>query len=169
MFAPHTVETAPEGSRATMAAMAGAGGGVVPDAVARLAASPELLTGFLDMTARFDRCTLDPIAREVVIMRVAVHNDCHICIAMHAGKLRKLGAPPELAAALRGQQPLADERLEAVRVFTREVMATAGAVDTRAVEAFSAHGYTERNALEVVLGVGTYTLSTFANRLVRAA
>lgn len=169
MFAPHTVETAPEGSRATMAAMAGAGGGVVPDAVARLAASPELLTGFLDMTARFDRCTLDPIAREVVIMTVAVHNDCHICIEMHAGKLRKLGAPPELAAALRGQQPLADERLDAVRVFTREVMATAGAVDTRAVEAFSAHGYTERNALEVVLGVGTYTLSTFANRLVRAA
>lgn len=169
MFAPHTVETAPEGSRATMASVADAGGGVVPDAVARLAASPELLTGFLDMTARFDRCTLDPIAREVVIMTVAVHNDCHICTAMHAGKLRKLGAPPELATALREQRALADERLEAVRVFTREIMAAAGAVDTRAVEDFSAHGYTERNALEVVLGIGTYTISTFANRLVRAA
>ncbi|WP_280401127.1 carboxymuconolactone decarboxylase family protein [Nocardia carnea] len=168
MFAPHTVDTAPEGSRAAMAAVAGAWGGVLPDAVARLAASPELLTGFLDMTARFDRCTLDPIAREVVIMTVAVRNDCHICIAQHAGKLRTLGAPPELVAELRGQRALDDERLEAVRTFTLEAMATAGAVDPRAVEAFVAHGYTERNALEVVLGIGTYTISTFANRLVRA-
>ncbi|MFD4402275.1 carboxymuconolactone decarboxylase family protein [Nocardia sp. NPDC058499] len=168
MFDPHTLETAPEGSRATMAAIT-AGGGAVPDAVARLAASPELLTGFLDMTARFDRCTLDPIAREVVIMTVAVHNDCHICIAMHTGKLRTLGAPAELAAALRAQRALDDQRLEAVRVFTREVIATAGAVDTRALDAFSAHGFTERNALEVVLGIGTYTISTLANRLVRAA
>lgn len=169
MFAPHTLETAPEGSRATMAAMADAAGGVVPEAVAQLAASPELLTGFLDMTARFDRCTLDPIAREIVIMTVAVHNDCHICIAMHTGKLRKLGAAPELAAALREKRALDDERLDAVRVFTLEVMATAGAVDTRSVDAFAAQGYTERNALEVVLGVGTYTISTYANRLVRAA
>lgn len=168
MFAPHTVETAPEGSRATMAAVADAWGGVLPDAVARLAASPELLTGFLDMTARFDRCTLEPIAREVVIMTVAVRNDCHICVAQHAGKLRKLGAAPELVAALRAQQAVDDERLEAVRVFTREVMAAAGGVDSRVLEAFTAHGYTERNALEVVLGVGTYTISTFANRLVRA-
>ncbi len=168
MFAPQTVETAPAGSRATMTAMADAWGGVVPDAVARLAASPELLTGFLDMTARFDQCTLEPIAREVVIMTVAVHNDCHICIAQHAGKLRKLGAPPELAAALRARRPLDDERLEAVRTFTLEIMATAGAVDARAVEAFAAHGFTERNALEVVLGIGTYTISTFANRLVGA-
>ncbi|MGI5216971.1 carboxymuconolactone decarboxylase family protein [Nocardia sp. CA-290969] len=168
MFAPHTVETAPEGSRATMAAMADTWGGVVPDAVARLAASPELLTGFLDMTARFDQCTLDPIAREVVIMTVAVHNDCHICIAQHAGKLRKLGGAPELVAALRERRALADERLEAVREFTLAVMAAAGGMDSSAVEAFSAHGYTERNALEVVLGVGTYTISTFANRLVRA-
>ena len=30
------------------------------------------------------------------------------------------------------------------------------------------HGYTAENALEVVLGIGTYTMSTLANRLVRA-
>jgi hypothetical protein len=30
------------------------------------------------------------------------------------------------------------------------------------------HGYTIRNALEVVLGVGTYTMSTLANRMTQA-
>lgn len=36
------------------------------------------------------------------------------------------------------------------------------------LDAFLAHGHTPRNALEVVLGIGTYTLSTLANRLTRA-
>ncbi|NCL75950.1 hypothetical protein [Rhodococcus sp. YH1] len=33
---------------------------------------------------------------------------------------------------------------------------------------FTAAGFTARNALEVVLGVGTFTLSTLANRLTAA-
>ncbi|MFI1364938.1 carboxymuconolactone decarboxylase family protein [Streptomyces griseochromogenes] len=169
MFAAHSVESAPEASRPAMQAVAGASGGTVPDAVARLAASPELLNGFLALSASFERCTLDPLAREVVIMTVAVRNQCHICVAMHTGKLRKLGAETELIAALREERALTDERLEALRMFTLDVLSTAGGVDDDALKALRAHGYTERNALEVVLGIGTYTMSTFANRLVRAA
>ena len=33
---------------------------------------------------------------------------------------------------------------------------------------FQLHGYTSQNALEVVLGIGEYTLSTFANRMTGA-
>lgn len=167
MFTEHTLETAPPASRAAMERTA-ATFGKVPDAVARLAESPELLNGFLELSAAFERTTLDPVAREVVIMTVAVRNDCHICVAMHTGKLRKLGAEAGLIAALREQRELGDERLEAVRQFTLEVLARAGGVGDDALKAFLAHGYTERNALEVVLGIGTYTMSTLANRLTRA-
>lgn len=48
------------------------------------------------------------------------------------------------------------------------MLATAGAVDDAALDAFLDRGYTARNALEVVLGIGTYTLSALANRLTRA-
>ncbi|MBM7170929.1 carboxymuconolactone decarboxylase family protein [Streptomyces sp. G44] len=167
MFAEHTVETAPPASRAAMERTAAAFG-QVPNAVARLAESPELLNGFLEMTAAFDRATLDPVAREVVIMTVATRNDCHICVTMHTGKLRKLGASPELITALREERALPDERLEAVRRFTLTVLATAGAAPDADLKAFLARGHTERNALEVVLGIGTYTMSTLANRLTRA-
>ncbi|QES42267.1 alkylhydroperoxidase [Streptomyces venezuelae] len=169
MFTAHTPETAPPDSRPAMERTAAAFGGQVPDAVARLAGSPELLNGFLQMSAAFDRTTLDPVAREVVIMTVAVRNDCHICVTLHTGKLRKLGAGPELVAALREQRPLDDDRLEAVRRFTLAVLATAGGVPDDDLKAFLAHGHTERNALEVVLGIGAYTMSTLANRLTRAA
>lgn len=168
MFEAHSVESAPQASQPAMQAVAEAWGGTVPDAVARLAASPELLNGFLSLSASFEHCTLDPLAREVVIMTVAVRNQCHICVAIHTGKLRKLGAETELIAALREGRALADERLEAIRVFTLDVLSTAGGVDDDALKALLAHGYTKRNALEVVLGIGTYTMSTLANRLVRA-
>ncbi|MFF1694772.1 carboxymuconolactone decarboxylase family protein [Streptomyces sp. NPDC058257] len=167
LFAEHTVETAPEGSRAAMERTAAASG-KTPSAVARLAESPELLNGFLELSASFERTTLDPVAREVVIMTVAVRNDCHICVIMHTGKLRKLGADTELIAALREGRALGDERLEAVRQFTLEVLATAGGVGDAGLKGFLAAGHTERNALEVVMGIGTYTMSTLANRLTRA-
>src|ERR1700753_1809333 len=89
MFTQHTIESAPPASRRAMAAVAGKQG-YLPAGVGLLAESPEALEGFLRMTATFDACTLDPVAREVVIMTVAVRNGCHLCVAMHSARL---GAP----------------------------------------------------------------------------
>ncbi|EPH45900.1 carboxymuconolactone decarboxylase family protein [Streptomyces aurantiacus] len=170
MFTAHTVETAPEDSRAAMEDVVRAFG-VLPDAVARLAASPELLTGFLELSQKFERTTLDPLARETVIMTVAVRNECHVCVTIHTAKLRKLGADAELVEALREGRELPEghERLEGARQFPLRVIEAAGGVDDRDLKAFLGHGFTERNALEVVMGIGAYTMSTLANRLTRAA
>ena len=70
--------------------------------------------------------------------------------------LRSAGAPEA--------SHLADERLDAIRVFTLRVLDTAGDVGDEALRAFLASGYTSQNALEVVLGIGTYTMSALANR-----
>ena len=101
---------------------------------------------------------------------VATRNGCHICVAMHTARLTALGAGADLIAALRDgpREPLADERLEAIRVFTLAVFDTAGDVGDQALRDFLAHGYTSQNALEVVLGIGTCTMSTLANRLTGA-
>ncbi|MEU8524501.1 MULTISPECIES: carboxymuconolactone decarboxylase family protein [Streptomyces] len=125
------------------------------DAVARLKESPHTLDGFLKLTEIFDSTTLDPHSRETVILTVAARNQCHLCVDMHEAKLAALGPAPD------------PERLAAVRAFTFQVLAATGAVSDAELEAFYAHGYTRQNALEVCLGVGTYTISTFANRLNR--
>ncbi|MEC3979410.1 carboxymuconolactone decarboxylase family protein [Amycolatopsis sp. H20-H5] len=167
MFPDHTFESAPPAAVPALRATASPGGRVII-AVARLATSPQLLNGFLKLSKLFESTTLEPMAREVVVMTVATRNACHICVAMHTAKLTSLAASPELVAALRDGKPLPDERLEAVRLFTLEVLATAGDVGDTEVRAFLDHGYTVQNALEVVLGIGTYTMSTLANRLTRA-
>ena len=83
---------------------------------------------------------------------------------MHTARLTALGADAELIATLRSAGPVADERLAAIRSFTLRVLDTAGQVGDEAMHAFLASGYTTQNALEVVLGIGTYTMSTLANR-----
>ena len=169
MFTAHTIESAPPASRRFMTATQGHLG-YLPAATARWAASPQLLDGFGKLTALFDATTLDPVAREVLIMTVATRNGCHLCVAMHTARLTTLGAGSALIAALRGgpDQSLANPRLEAVRVFTLRVLDSAGDVCEKALAAFLALGYTHQNALEVVLGIGAYTMSTLANRLTGA-
>ena len=167
VFTEHTVESAPPQARRLLAATEDHLG-YRPAAMARMVTSPQLADGFMKLTAIFDRTTLDPMAREVLIMTVATRNGCHICVAMHTAALTGLGASPELIAALRAAGPLPDERLDAIRVFTLRVMDTAGDVGDAALREFLARGYTAQNALEVTLGIGTYTMSTLANRLTGA-
>jgi AhpD family alkylhydroperoxidase len=167
VFVDHTLETAPEAARRSLRATIDKLG-YLPAPVARLAASPQLLDGFLKLSKMFESTSLEPLAREVVIMTVAVRNGCHVCIAMHTAMLGGIGADAELVAALREQRPLPDVKLEALRTFTIEVMTTAGGVDDVVLKEFVEHGYTSQQALEVVLGIGAYTLSTFANRMTKA-
>ncbi|MFE2377560.1 carboxymuconolactone decarboxylase family protein [Streptomyces sp. NPDC059398] len=166
-FPDHTVESAPAPARRAMQATADRLG-YLPSPVARMATSPQTLDGFLKLSGIFESTTLSQLDREVLILTIATRNECHVCVAMHTAKLTALGADPGLIDALRTQKPLTEAKLEALRTFTLEVLATAGAVREAGLQAFLGHGYTPQNALEVVLGIGTYTLSTFANRLTGA-
>ncbi|HKN55935.1 MAG TPA: carboxymuconolactone decarboxylase family protein [Amycolatopsis sp.] len=167
MFPDHTQESAPPAARPVLAATARQFGGI-PSAVARLATSPELLNGFLKLNAIFETTSLSAVEREVIVMTVAARNGCHICVAMHTGILTSLDADPALIESLRAKASLPDARLNALRDFTLITMDTTGDVPPEALSTFIEAGFTPRNALEVVLGIGTYTLSTFANRLTQA-
>lgn len=167
MFVNHTLESAPAAARRFMEATA-KHRGYLPAAIGLLASSPHLLEGFLKVSGLFEASTLDPLAREVVILTMATRNGCHLCVAMHAARLTELDADPALIGALRNQEPLEDERLEAIRTFTIAAVENTGDVPESERETFLAHGYTAQNALEVMLGIGAYTMSTLANRLTGA-
>ena len=56
-------------------------------------------------------------------------------------------------------------RLNAVAEFTRAVIRSRGNVDDEELKAFRDAGFSDANALEVVLGVSLATLCNFANNL----
>lgn len=166
-FTAYEPDTAPAAARPVMAGVRRSLGHL-PAAVSLMAGSPELLKGFLAANAAFEATDLDPVAREVVVLTVATRNGCHLCVAMHTATLVRHGAAPELIEALRAGTTLPDPRLEALRRFTVAVLDHRGAVPDADLDALLAAGWQARHALDVVLGVGTYTISTFANRLTEA-
>ncbi len=166
-FTSHTADTAPAAARPVLAGTIGKFG-FLPDPVAKLAESPELLGAFLRAVAVFDQTTLTALEREVVVMTMATHTECHYCVALHSATLVRQAAPEGVVEHLRAREPLDDPRLAALQRFALRVIATSGGVPADELDAFLAAGYTRRNALEVVLGIGAYTMSTFANRLTGA-
>ena len=97
-FPMHTPETAPADSRRAMEATR-AKFGAVPRPVAKMATSPTLLNGFLGASAAFESTSLPPLAREVMVMTVAVRNGCHVCVALHSTVLERLDSPAQDAPA----------------------------------------------------------------------
>lgn len=166
-FVTHSADTAPEESRALIEGAQSAFG-YVPSPVGKMAASPELLAGFMQANRLFQAATLTELEREVVVMTIATRVGCHYCVAMHTALLTKAQTDEDTVCTLRDAEALEDPRLEALRVFTLAVMDGGGDISRSDLGAFLDAGYTERNALEVVLGIGTYTMSTFANRLTEA-
>src|SRR5580704_7776721 len=72
-FPEYTIESAAAGSRRFMVATQNHLG-YLPTATARWAASPHLLEAFGRVSAIFENGTLDPVAREVVVMTIATRN-----------------------------------------------------------------------------------------------
>lgn len=166
-FPVHTPESAPEGAREVLTRWREAFG-YVPAPAARLAESPALLEGFVQLSSIFDRSSLGPLEREVVIMTVARENGCGYCVAMHTRLLGASAAGAATVEALRSGGRLPDGKLEALSAFTREIVRTRGRASAVSLAAFREAGFGAREALDVVLGVGAYTLSTYANRLTEA-
>jgi AhpD family alkylhydroperoxidase len=166
-FTRHDVDSAPEASRPILE-QTKKGFGFLPAPVSLMAESPELLETFMSGNGVFNKTTLSQLEREVLILTMATTVQCHYCVAMHSAMLTRSGTDETLIASLRTGKPLEDPKLEAMRLFTAAVMKGHGHVQPEEMDAFLAAGYTRRNALEVVLGLGVYTISTYANRMTEA-
>ena len=142
--------------------------GMIPSPLARLAASPVALQAALAGLTAFEHSSLAPLEREVLAMTMGVNNGCHYCVSLHRRLLKMLEAPAGLTEALEQGLVLESPKLEAVRVFTLALLERTGDVSDEAWQQFLAAGFDRAAALEVVVGVAAYTLTTFANRLTEA-
>jgi len=164
-FPSHDPTTAPEAARAGLAA-ASKRFGSLPSPLAKLATAPLVMAFVQRALGAFEETSLTSLEREVVAMTMARRNGCHYCIALHQKMLAALPEPE--AVALREGRPLEAPRLVALERFISALLATHGDVDDAAWQEFRAAGFTHEQALEVTLGVGAYTLSTYLNRLTQA-
>jgi AhpD family alkylhydroperoxidase len=130
-----------------------------------MAESPELLGGYNALFDLFTKSSLPGPAKQVVLITASVANECRYCVAAHSTLAPRGGLAPEAVATLRAGKPLDDAKLEAVHAFTHAVVAGRGWVDADDVDRFLAAGYTRRQVLDVILGVGVKTLSNYTNHI----
>ena len=166
-FTDYDLDTAPSAARATLADQQRKFG-AIPGPLARLAASPVALAATIAGLDAFEHSSLSPLEREVLAMTMGRRNGCHFCVALHRRLLKMIDAPQAVCEALEQGTALESPRLEAVRGFTLALLEHTGDVPDDAWRAFLSAGFDRAAALEIVLGVATYTLTTFANRLTQA-
>jgi len=142
--------------------------GFIPLASARHATAPAVVEGFALLLGVFEKTSLSALEREAVALVLAGKLDCTLCRDIHRRLARQHGASGELVEALIQRRNVAEPRLRALAEFTERVVDTRGAVSDAELERFVAEGFTPRQALEVVVGITTYTLSIFANRMTRS-
>lgn len=160
-----TIDSAQAEAGARLAA-AGRQSGFVPNLLGVLANAPTAIETYQTVSAINARNSLTPTEREVIQITAAARNGCGFCVAGHsAASHKKLKMPEALLQALRHQQVLPDARLDALAVFTLAVLEEKGRVSDAQLRDFRAAGYSEANALEVVLGVSLSTLCNYANNL----
>lgn len=158
------IETAPAASRDMLKGVQGKFG-FIPNLTGVFANAPALLEGYLALAGIFDKTSLSPTERQVVLLAVSFENGCDYCMAAHTAIAGMQKVDQGVIKALRENSPIADAKLEALRRFAAEITQTRGFPSPEAVAGFTKAGYTSAQALEVVLGVGVKTLSNYTNHL----
>lgn len=164
MFPIHTETTAPEESKLLLK-QSRKNLGIIPNLERVMAESPALLEGYVRLWELFDTTSLSPIERQVVYQTANFENQCEYCVPWHTKLSQMAGMSPDEIEALRRGAELADQKLEALRQFTRSLVLNRGKITEAELNAFFAVGYSAQQALEVILGIAVKTMSNYTNSI----
>ncbi len=165
-FTLHTLDSAPVGSLPILE-VANKGLGFIPNLYAHLAEAPNALNAYKQLGALLEQSALTPEEQQIVLISTSIENRCEYCVAAHSFLARNLvKVDSQRVDTIRAQSCLQDKKLNALVAFTRAVVRERGRVVGRQeLNDFFASGYTQQNALEVILGVAMKTLSNYTNHL----
>ncbi|MFA9476655.1 MAG: carboxymuconolactone decarboxylase family protein [Filomicrobium sp.] len=158
----HDHETAPDGSKATLAAVNEANG-FIPNLFRALGNSPSTLNGFVALVQANDGGTLSPAERQIVQLTASMENRAGYCIAGHSAFATRIGMPIEMITAIRESRPLPDRRHQALVDFTRALVRSRGHVTDDEKEAFEAAGFGTDQVLEIIAGIALKTVTNFVS------
>ncbi len=162
MLELHDHDSAPEGSRATLAAVNHANG-FTPNLFRALANSSSTLNGFAALLQANDGGTLSPAERQIVQLTASIENQGTYCVAGHSTFSAKMGMPDETIMAIRDGRALSDARYQGLVDFTRAVVRNRGHITDGDKAAFEASGFGTEQIFEVIAGVALKTITNYVS------
>ena len=165
-FKSHTLETAPEKSKA---ALEGAVKqmGVIPGLYAVMAESPETFKAYQELHQLFTATSFDAEELTVVWQTINVEHECHYCVPAHTGIAHSMNVDPAITEALRNQTAMPTEKLQALHDFTLAMVRERGNVSSEQMNTFFAAGYGQKQVLEVILGLSQKVISNYVNHVAK--
>ncbi len=165
-FTVHTLDSAPEDSRAVLKKVQ-SNYGFVPNLLGVLAEAPVAAEAYLNLIDLCRQSSLTPTERHVVWFAVNYEHDCTYCMAAHTVVAESENVAEEIIESTRNGTPYNDERLQELREFTQSVVVERGDVLPEQVERFLAAGFTKQNVLEVITAITSKILSNYTNHIAK--
>jgi uncharacterized peroxidase-related enzyme len=163
-FNIYSKETAPAES-AELLATAEKEFGFVPNLLGVMAESPATIKAYKTIGKIFDESSFSATERQVVVLAASRFNECDYCVAAHSVIAGMQRVPADVIDAIRNDQPIDDDKLEALRTFTTTAVEKRGWASDADIATFQAAGYNKAQILEVIVGLSFKTLSNYVNHL----
>ncbi len=139
--------------------------GMIPNLHAVMAEAPGLLKAYQDIHELFVNSSFDKNELTVVWQTINVYHDCHYCVPAHTAIAKQMGADDAITENIRADKSLDDSKLQALREFTLTMLNKRGQASESDLNAFFDAGFSNRQALEVVLGIAQKTMSNYTNAI----
>jgi len=163
-FTTHTIDSAPEASKAILQGAQKAMQ-FVPNLYATMAEAPALLEGYTTLATIFNKTSFSETERQIVLMTNNLLNGCTYCMSAHTALSQMGGVPADVIESLRSNTPIADSKLEALRQFAIVINKSRGWPSDADLQAFLSAGYTQQNVLEVIMGTALKVMSNYTNHI----
>ena len=139
--------------------------GLIPNVEGVMAQAPSLLASYMTAWDEFAKTSLTPKEQQIVYQTANFENNCEYCIPWHTILSEQVGLSSDDVEALRKGGKLKSEKHDALRIFTKDIVRTQGSIEPNSLSQFLSAGYTEQQALEVILGVAVKTMSNYTNAI----
>ncbi|AZG33558.1 MULTISPECIES: carboxymuconolactone decarboxylase family protein [Shewanella] len=165
-FTIHTVDTAPEDSKA-MLDDTKKQTGMIPNLFGVLAESPSTLKAYQQLHQAFLDTSFNPEELTVVWQTINVENKCTYCVPAHTGIAHSMKVDPALTEALRNKAAMPNAKLQALQDATLSIVRNRGNISEAELAAFYAAGYGQQQVLEIILGLSQKVISNYTNHVAK--
>lgn len=163
-FPVHTPASAPARSRKHLEA-AQQRYGQVPNLYGTLAEAPVAVEAYDALGGLVMRSSLTPSERHVAWFTINAYHDCRYCMAAHTAIALGEKIPQDVIDTARAVRPYGDPKLEALRLFTLNLVENRGWADPEATDAFLGAGFTRQHMLELVVLIAHKVVSNYTNHI----
>ena len=138
---------------------------MIPNLHAVMAEAPALLDSYQQVHNLFQSTSFNADELTVVWQTINVEHKCHYCIPAHTAIAHMMGVDASIVEAIRAESPIANKKLETLRLTTLRMVRQRGILSDSEVLRFLEAGYKNQQLLEIVLGISQKVMSNYTSHL----